>query len=253
MEELKNETAVPETGPENTPGSESMAAENPALTAENNNVQRAEIQPEMNTVSGGVVPPPDSASLREPAAGQQTQQVDPLQQPSAQPQQTTQQLPPGYAVEPGTGRIVFTGQVYQHPQQMYQQPQQPVYPQPGVVYMPQPTPEELAAQQAAAQQRYGMIVNSVEQFMAGEATVSDVVKTLYTTTSQDDQLWKGVVVGAAAAVLLTSAPVREAMGKTLGGLFPGLKNAENAGKAAGTSSAAKKTDDTNSSTSTNKE
>jgi hypothetical protein len=54
--------------------------------------------------------------------------------------------------------------------------------------------------------------------------VADVVKTLYTNTSQNDQLWKGAIVGAAAAVLLTSGPVREAMGKTLGGVFPGLKS-----------------------------
>ena len=54
--------------------------------------------------------------------------------------------------------------------------------------------------------------------------MADVVKTLYTNTSQDDQLWKGAIVGAATAVLLTSTPVREAMGKTLGGVFPGLKS-----------------------------
>ncbi|PIE65362.1 MAG: hypothetical protein CSA26_03295 [Desulfobacterales bacterium] len=113
-------------------------------------------------------------------------------------------LPPGYMVDPATGQVVYVGQVYQQPPQ-------------------QPSPEQIAAQQAAAQQRYGVVVNSVEKFIEGEATVSDVVKTLYANTSQDDQLWKGVIVGAAAAVLLTSTPVREAMGKTLGGLFPGLK------------------------------
>ncbi len=147
------------------------------------------------------------------------------QQP-AQPQQQMQQLPPGYVIDPRTGQVVFVGQIYQ-------QPGQPVYPQPGVVYVQQqPTPEQIAAEQAAAQQRYGMIVNSVERFIEGEATVSDVVKTLYTTTSQDDQLWKGVVVGAAAAVLLTSGPIRDAMGKTLGGLFPGLKEGKTSGGSA---------------------
>lgn len=92
---------------------------------------------------------------------------------------------------------------------------------------PPPNPEQIAAQQAAAQQRYGQVVGTVEKFIEGEATVSDVVKTLYTTTAQDDQLWKGVLVGAAAAVLLTSEPVRKVMGETLGGVFPGLKKGSN--------------------------
>ncbi len=156
-------------------------------------------------------------SVQEPlqsAVSGQSEQVA-MQEPPQPQQQTMQQLPPGYAVDPQTGQVVYVGQVFQQPQ----------YVQPNVVYVQQqPTPEQLAAQQAEAQQRYGLIVNSVEQFLEGEATVSDVVKTLYTTTSQDDQLWKGVAVGAAAAVLLTSGPVREAMGKTLGGLFPGLKD-----------------------------
>lgn len=149
------------------------------------------------------------------------------QQPSTGPQQPQQpqqtyQLPPGYAVDPATGQIFFIGQTIQ-------QPVQPGYVQPGVIYtkpppQQQPSPEQIAAQQAAAQQRYGQVINTVEKFLEGEATVADVVKTLYTSTSQDDQLWKGAIVGAAAAVLLTSEPVREAMGKTIGGVFPGLKN-----------------------------
>ncbi len=167
------------------------------------------------------------------------EQVSP-QQP-VQPQQTMQQVPPGYAIDPQTGQLVYVGQ--------FQQPQQP-YAQPHVVYVQQqPSPEQLAAEQAAAQQRYGMIVNSVEQFLEGEASVSDVVKTLYTTTSQDDQLWKGVVVGAAAAVLLTSDPVKEVMGKTLGGLFPGLKD----GKKTGAESSAAESEDIAQPTQTEKE
>ncbi|PIE68422.1 MAG: hypothetical protein CSA21_07535 [Deltaproteobacteria bacterium] len=124
-------------------------------------------------------------------------------------------LPPGYLIDPVTGQPVFVGHLYQ------QMPSA----QPNVVYVQQqPTPEQLAAQQAEAQQRYGQIMQSVEQFLGGEATVSDVVKTLYATTSQNDQLWKGFLVGAAAAVLLSNGPVREMMGKSLGGLFPGAKN-----------------------------
>lgn len=128
-------------------------------------------------------------------------------------------LPPGYMIDPATGQPVFVGQQFIPPQ--YMQP-------PGVVYVQvppqqqQPTPEQLAAQQAAVQQRYGQVVQSVEKFIDGESTVSDVVKSLYLNTSQDDQLWKGILVGAAAAVLLTSGPVREAMGKTFGAILPGL-------------------------------
>ena len=91
------------------------------------------------------------------------------------------------------------------------------------VYLQHPTPEQIAAQQAEAAQRYGQVINSVEQFIGDEATVSDVVKTLYTTTAQDTQLWKGIIVGFAAAALLTSKPLHEVMGKTMGGLFPSLK------------------------------
>lgn len=154
---------------------------------------------------------------------QQPTQADIAGQQQPPPRQPVQpgsayQLPPGYAVDPATGQVVFTGSVTQ-------QPVQPGYVQPGVVYMQpqQPTPEQIAAQQAAMQQRYGQVINTVEKFVEGEATVADVVKTLYANTTQDDQLWKGVIVGAAATVLLTSEPVRKVMGKTLGGVFPGLK------------------------------
>nr|WP_321465108.1 hypothetical protein [uncultured Desulfobulbus sp.] len=130
-----------------------------------------------------------------------------------------QTLPPGYAVDPVSGQVVFVGLVYQQP--IYQQPVPP--PQPGVVYVQAETPEQAAARQALEQQRYGQIMQSFERFVQGETTVSDLVKTLYTNTAQYDQLWKGALVGAAATVLLTSKPVREAMGKTFGSVFPGLK------------------------------
>ncbi len=85
--------------------------------------------------------------------------------------------------------------------------------------------ERAAAQQAAdARQRYGQIAQSVEQFIEGRATVADVVKNVSATVAQDQNLWKGAMVGAAAAVLLTSEPVRNAMGKTVDSLFPGLRS-----------------------------
>jgi hypothetical protein len=143
------------------------------------------------------------------------------QTPQGQPEvgaQTQPENPPGQTIntasaQPDYGQPVM-GQPYV----------QAGYAQPQPVYVQQPTPEQVAASQAAATQRYGQVIHSVEQFVSGEATVADVVKTLYTTTAQDTQLWKGVLVGAAAAVLLTSEPVRDVMGKTMGGLFPGLKS-----------------------------
>lgn len=83
--------------------------------------------------------------------------------------------------------------------------------------------QRFAADQSAAQQRYGQMIQSVEQFLEGEATVGDVVKTVGANVAQDDSLWKGALVGAAAAVLLTSTPVREAMGKSIGVIFPGMQ------------------------------
>lgn len=89
----------------------------------------------------------------------------------------------------------------------------------------QPVMQRQAAELEAARQqdgmlRYGKIVNSVERFLEGESTVTDVVKDLYVNTSQDDQFWKGMLVGAAAAVLLSSPTVRRAMGRTLKGGAP---------------------------------
>lgn len=179
---------------------------------------------EQQTASGQTTPTEAGAGQQvsgEQMYSQDTPAQNQTQMPNSQPTQPEQsyQLPPGYTIDPVTGQVVFVGSP------VAGQPVQPGYVQPQVVYMqaPQPTPEQVAAQQAAAQQRYGQVVGTVEKFIEGEATVADVVKTLYTNTSADDQLWKGVIVGAAAAVLLTSEPVREVMGKTLGRVFPGFK------------------------------
>nr|WP_321400892.1 hypothetical protein [uncultured Desulfobacter sp.] len=108
-----------------------------------------------------------------------------------------------------------TGQLY------YAIPQgQPVQPMPQngqYVYYTTLAPPEPPP--APRQPDYAQIIKSVEDFAEGDASVADVVKTLWTETSQDDQFWKGAVVGAAAAVLLTRGPVRGAMGKTFGSLF----------------------------------
>ncbi len=154
---------------------------------------------------------PDGVDNRQPMESEAPQgqpNTDARAQPEAPQDQTTSHpgAPPPY------GQPVM-GTAYA----------QPGYVQPQMVYVQQPTPEQMEAQQAAATQRYGQVISSIEQFASGEATVADVVKTLYTSTAQDTQLWKGVIVGAAAAVLLTSKPARDVMGKTMGSLFPGLK------------------------------
>lgn len=169
---------------------------------------------------GMVAGSPEEAASPEADADTGGEEEHPPHEPHHQ--WARQPLPPGYAVDPATGQIVFVGAVYQQPAS--QPPfQHGVQPPPGVVYVQAETPEQAAARQAMEQQRHGQIVHSFEQFMQGEATVSDVVKTLYTNTAQYDQLWKGALVGAAATILLTSKPVREAMGKTFGSVFPGLK------------------------------
>lgn len=100
----------------------------------------------------------------------------------------------------------------------------------------------LVEDQAIAQQRYGQMIQSVEQFVEGKATVADVVKTVSTNIAQDDSLWKGALVGAAAAVLLTSGPVKDAMGKSFGNLFPGLQSKASGDAAAATDATAATTE-----------
>jgi hypothetical protein len=122
------------------------------------------------------------------------------------------QFQPNVIMDPATGQLYYAmppqGQPVQPP------PQNGQY----VYYTAQAPPEPPPAAEPH-QPDYAQIVKSVEDFAEGDATVADVVKTLWTETSQDDQFWKGAVVGAAAAFLLTSGPVRGAMGKTFGSLF----------------------------------
>lgn len=117
--------------------------------------------------------------------------------------------PMGMVVDPQTGQMFYTVPVAPF-QQM------------------QPQAQQAQSQQVAAQPPhstplnppdYSALVKSVEAFAEGGAGVGDVIKTLYANTAQDDQFWKGAIVGAAATVLLTSDTVRAAMGGTLGSLF----------------------------------
>lgn len=168
--------------------------------------QAAVQQPQGNPVYYTQVDPaqmiqPDMAAQPQPAPRQvqghpvQYTQIDPTQQPV-------------YTVmDPNTGQLYYTYVP-------------PIMPQ---VSVREPTLEEIAVlQQAQAPpQDYGQVMKRVEEFAEGDASVGDVLKTLYTTTAQDDQFWKGALVGAAAAVLLTSETVKGAMGRTLGTILGG--------------------------------
>ncbi|WP_321495676.1 hypothetical protein [uncultured Desulfobacter sp.] len=158
-------------------------------------------------------PPADGAraAFENPSAqtgipNQQSQTVSQFPQFQTAGQQT--QFQPNVIMDSATGRLY------------YAMPQgQPVPPPPQngqYVYYTQAPPEPAPDPRHPD---YAQIIKSVEDFAEGDASVADVVKTLWTETSQDDQFWKGAVVGAAAAFLLTSGTVRGAMGKTFGSLF----------------------------------
>ena len=118
-------------------------------------------------------------------------------------------LPPGYIMDAATGQIYFVVQPG-------------TAPQPGIGPTPTQAPEpEPQTQPPPNAPDYSQVIQSVQAFAEGDATVGDLVKTIYTTTIQDDQFWKGALVGAAATVLLTNESVRESMGKTFASLFGG--------------------------------
>ncbi len=134
--------------------------------------------------------------------------------PGAQPSETGQTQgmaqPTGLVMDPRTGQLYYT---YAVPAGMAAQT--------PLGQAPYQAQDPAAAQQAQAPPDYARVIKSVEDFAEGDATVADVVKTLYTETSRDDQFWKGALVGAAATVLLTNKSVKNAMGKTFGGIFGG--------------------------------
>lgn len=167
--------------------------------------------------------PPETAhpeTLLNPAAQPQTiyQQHPHAQQNVASSGQMYNQNPiqqPVYTfMDPATGQLY-----YSHTPPVMQQ--QPPLPQKNA-YVQQSASETVVAPeqpQQAPPPNYGQVMTAVEEFAEGDASVGDVLKTLYATTAQDDQFWKGALVGAAATILLTSETVRGAMGKTLGAIM----------------------------------
>ncbi len=67
--------------------------------------------------------------------------------------------------------------------------------------------------------KYGQMIDMVGRFLNGEANVGEVVNGLFSLNFQDDQFWKGAVVGAVAALLLTSETVQSGLTKTVGTIF----------------------------------
>ncbi|WP_020586296.1 hypothetical protein [Desulfobacter curvatus] len=202
------------------------AAETENMTARASGTAFVSPEPATQAMPGQ---PPESQAQSSPADAAQAASVDSFartaipnqqgqtvsQSPQAQAAGQQAQFQPNVIMDPATGQLYYAmpqGQPVQPP------PQNGQY----VYYYtapPEQTPEP-------HQPDYAQIIKSVENFAEGDASVADVVKTLWTETAQDDQFWKGAVVGAAAAVLLTSQTVRGAMGKTFGGLFG--KNAADA-------------------------
>ncbi len=138
----------------------------------------------------------------------QSQAAPGVQQPETGQAQGMAAQPTGLVMDPRTGQLYYT---YAVPAGMAVQS--------SLGQAPYQAQDPAAAQQAPPD--YARVIKSVEDFAEGDATVADVVKTLYSETSQDDQFWKGALVGAAATVLLTNKSVKNAMGKTFGGIFGG--------------------------------
>ncbi len=207
MESHTHQSSVDAAMPQGQPtGTENMTAQTPGTTQMPSQAAAPEIP--------GQASPTDAA---------QTVTATPLPQAAApdQPNQSVFQSPQAQAAGqqvPSQPSVIVdqaTGQLY------YTMPQgQPVaQPAPNngqyVYYTAQTQPEQLSEPR---QPDFAQIIKSVEDFAEGDATVADVVKTLWTETSQDDQFWKGAVAGAVAAVLFTSESMRGALGKTFGGL-----------------------------------
>ena len=177
---------------------------------------------------------PGGQAQDSPAGADRTAFVDPSTQTATSDQQgqTVSQSPqaqlnPNVIMDPTTGQLYYAMPPQGQPIQPLTQNGQYVY------YTPQTPPQTPPEQVPEPRQPdYAQIIKSVEDFAEGDASVADVVKTLWTETAQDDQFWKGAVVGAAAAFLLTNDSVRGAMGKTFGSLFG--KNAADAAASSAT-------------------
>ncbi len=209
MESHDNQSSVDGAQASQVPETGTGSMENSARGAASSNPESA----------ADSMPEPDLADqgMSSRASGSEQQTLDPAK--DAQAQGTGQQAPyqPNILMDPATGQLYYAPGFQGQPVQMAAPGSQFFYgaqqAAPGQIPIQDP------AQEAARQPDFSNIIKSVEDFAEGDASVADVVKTLYSETAQDDQFWKGAIVGAAATVLLTSESVRKGMGKTFGSLF----------------------------------
>ncbi len=92
---------------------------------------------------------------------------------------------------------------------------------PGVGYPGPPHPSP------GAGPHYGPFADVVGKALQGQATPHDLINGLLSLQFRDDQFWKGVLVGSAAALLLNSDSLRKKLAGALGQIFgQGDKTAE---------------------------
>ena len=67
--------------------------------------------------------------------------------------------------------------------------------------------------------KYGQVIDTVGRFLNGEANVGEVVDGLFSLNFQNDQFWKGALVGAVTALLVTNNTVQSGLMKTVATVF----------------------------------
>ncbi len=72
--------------------------------------------------------------------------------------------------------------------------------------------------------RYGQMMDMLGRFLNGEADMGDVVNGFFSLDFQNDQFWKGALVGAAVTLLLTNESVQKGLAGTLGSIFGSAKS-----------------------------
>jgi hypothetical protein len=142
--------------------------------------------------------------------------------------QAGMQSPPQAACGP-MGTAYYGQPVYVQPG--FQPPPAMGYPGSGPTYAAGPSmahpdaqqapPAENPADQAGNAEHYSRIADVVRDIANGEQP--DVSKIAAVYSGFDTQFWKGALVGAVLAVLLTSDTVKTALAGTMGAIFGALK------------------------------
>lgn len=67
--------------------------------------------------------------------------------------------------------------------------------------------------------KYGQMMNTLGRFLSGEADMNDLINGFFSLDFQNDQFWKGALVGAIATLLLTNENVQKGLTGTIGAMF----------------------------------